>query len=81
MHDAEHMIFTGTCETIPLYAKFVVNEFCADTVWNRNHAHDLINHFTTAFLLAELKHDKVAAATLVPDTVEFSGMTYEAQWY
>ena len=78
---AEHMIFTGSCEKIPWFLKFFSAEFCSDSGWDRSYAHDLINHFTTAFLLAELKQDKGAAAALVPDTVEFPGVTYEAQGY
>jgi hypothetical protein len=43
-------------------------------------AHDLINHFTTAFLLAELYQDADAAA-LAPDAVHFPSVTYEAQGF
>jgi len=78
---AEHMIFTGPCEKVSWVLKFFSAEFCSDSGWDRSYAHDLINHFTTAFLLAELKQDKGAAAALVPDTVEFPGVTYEAQGY
>jgi len=78
---AEHMIFTGPCEKVPWFLKFFSDEFCSDSGWDRNYAHDLINHFTTAFLLAELKQDKGAAAALVPEPVEFPGVTYEAQGY
>lgn len=81
LKDAEHMIFTNTCEAIRWYAKLLVGEFCSDSAWNRNQAHDLISHFTTAFLLAELKQDKDAAAALAPDVVEFSSVTYEAKGY
>ena len=81
LNDAEHMIFTNTCESIPLYAKLFVGEFCADSVWDRHEAHGLINHFTTAFLLAELKHDSDAAAVLAPDTAVFPDVTYTAQGY
>jgi hypothetical protein len=42
-----------------------------------NRAHDLINHFVTAFLLAELYDDTDAAAALAPDAVTFPGITYE----
>jgi predicted dienelactone hydrolase len=79
--DAEHMIFTGPCEAIPLLLRFVAGEFCSDRVWDRVRAHDLINHFTTAFLLAELKHDPDAAAALAPGAVDFPNAAYEAQGY
>ena len=81
LNDAEHMIFTGTCEAIPWYLKFFSGEFCSDMDWDREYAHDLVNHFTTAFLLAELNQDVSAAAALVPSAVDFSGVTYEAQGY
>jgi predicted dienelactone hydrolase len=81
LKDAEHMIFTNTCEAIRWYAKWLVGEFCSDSLWNRNQAHDVIGHFTTAFLLAELKQDAAAAATLAPDAVAFPNVTYTAQGY
>lgn len=81
LNDAEHMIFTGPCEAIPWYLKFFSGEFCSDKDWDRKYAHFLVNHFTTAFLLAELKQDMNAAGVLVPNTDDFSGVTYEAQGY
>ncbi|MAU01233.1 MAG: hypothetical protein CL608_29160 [Anaerolineaceae bacterium] len=81
LNDAEHMIFSNTCESVRWFAKPLAGEFCDDSVWNRNQAHDLIGHFTTAFLLAELKQDANAAAALVPDAVGFSDITYVAQGY
>ena len=44
-------------------------------------AHDLINHFVTAFLLAELKGDGEAAAALAPQNVNFPGIQYETTGY
>jgi hypothetical protein len=44
-------------------------------------AHDLINHFTTAFLLDVLKGDKDAHAALAPDAVSFPGITYQAEGF
>lgn len=81
LNDAEHMIFTGPCEAIPFYLKFFSGEFCSDKDWDREYAHVLVNHFTTAFLLAELNQDVSAAITLNPDAVDYSGVTYEAQGY
>ena len=40
---------------------------CSDPVWDMDRAHDLINHFATAFFLATLKDDAEAAAALAPD--------------
>ena len=42
---------------------------------------DLINHFATAFLMAELKADEEAAATLVPDAVDLPGIEFESEGY
>lgn len=41
-------------------------------------AHDLVNHFTAAFLLSVLIGDTDAAAVLAPDAVAFPGITYTA---
>lgn len=79
--DAEHMIFSGPCENITWFLKFFSDKFCVDPGWDRQYAHVLIRHFTTAFLLAELKQDSAAAAVLNPATVQFSEVTYEAQGY
>lgn len=52
-------------------------EGCSDPVWDIDRAHDLTNHFATAFLLAVLKSDKDAAAALAVDQVSFPGIRYE----
>jgi predicted dienelactone hydrolase len=81
LNGAAHMIFTSTCAATSWVADTVFKEFCADPLWDRNRAHELINHFTTAFLLAELKHDGAAAAALAPGAVTFPGVTYDASGY
>ncbi len=45
-------------------------------VWLAGRVHDLINHFTTAFLLDHLKDDPEAHKALLPGTVSFPGITY-----
>ena len=57
LEGAEHMIFTGPCEKSPRLLKFFTDEFCSDSSWDRNYAHNLVKHFATAFLLSELKQD------------------------
>lgn len=79
--DAGHMIFTGPCEASPWYLKFFSGEFCSDPGWDRGYAHALVRHFTTAFLLAELKQDADAATALAPQAIDFPGVTYDAQGY
>ena len=81
LEGAEHMIFTGRCEKTPRLLKFFTDEFCSDASWNRNYAHGLIKHFTTAFLLSELKQDSTAAGVLEPASVKFPDVTYDAQGY
>ncbi len=82
LNEAEHMIFTGPCEAIPLHAKLFSGEFCADTDWDRLNAHDLVRPFTTAFLLSELhQQDPAAAAGLAPDAVNIPDITYDAAGY
>lgn len=77
----EHMLFTARCESTRLLLTLLSGEFCDDSVWDRQRAHDLINHFAVAFLLAELKQDAEAAGALAPDAVDFPGLTYAAQGY
>ncbi|MGD8402591.1 MAG: hypothetical protein PVJ21_02950 [Anaerolineales bacterium] len=81
LQGAEHMIFTGPCEKITWYLKFFSGEFCSDPDWNRVYAHILVRHFTTAFLLSELKQDSAASDTLVSNSVDFKGVTYDVQGY
>ncbi|NMB87445.1 MAG: hypothetical protein GYA17_03730 [Chloroflexi bacterium] len=81
LEGAGHMLFTGPCEPVRWYLKPLSAEFCSDAGWDRGYAHDLVRHFTTAFLLAELKHDPAATAGLAPERVSFTGVTYNAQGY
>ena len=76
---AEHMFVSTPCENMP----WIVNNpyyvyLCFDPVWDKHRALDLAHHFSTAFLLAELKADADAAAALAPDSVVFPGIEYEA---
>lgn len=79
--DAEHMIFTGPCEHIPVYLRIFSGEFCSDRYWDRTHAHELTKHFVTAFLLAELKDDAGAAGELAKDYSDLTGIDYEVVGY
>jgi predicted dienelactone hydrolase len=75
--DAEHMIFTGPCEAVPLLLRFLSNEFCSDPGWDRVYAHNLVKHFTTAFLLDMLQADQAAHEALLPDAaVQFASIEY-----
>ncbi|HYO88949.1 MAG TPA: hypothetical protein VER79_09890 [Candidatus Limnocylindrales bacterium] len=57
-------------------------EFCGyDSVWDVDRTQDLVNHFTTAFLLDTLKGDEAAHAALAPDAVAFPGIEYQAEGF
>lgn len=79
--DAEHMIFTGPCERQSLFLSLFMGEFCSDSHWDRKRAHDLVNHFTTAFLLAILKGDMGAAEALRPDPFELPGIEFTSEGF
>lgn len=61
---AEHFVFAARCESVRLIARLVPNAFCSEPGWQRAEAHEVVKHYVTAFLLAELHHDTAAAAEL-----------------
>jgi len=75
--DADHSMFGNDCDTNRDWAGAGYFWACSDPVWDMDRAHDLINHFTTAFLLDVLKGDKDAHKALLPDAVKFAGITYK----
>ena len=78
LEGARHMIFTGPCDRMRRIIKILPGGFCTDSGWDRHRAQALIRHFTTAFLLAELKDDTAAAAALAPTENDFPDLSYEA---
>jgi predicted dienelactone hydrolase len=78
---ADHMVFGTKCDDLPVFAEIGFYGLCSDPVWDMDRAHDLTNHFTTAFLLATLKQDVEAATALAPEAVQFPAVTYEAQGF
>ena len=75
---AEHMFVSTPCESMPWLVNLPFSDMlCLDPVWDKDRALDLAHHFSTAFLLAELKADTDAAAALAPDSVDFPGIEYE----
>jgi predicted dienelactone hydrolase len=65
-----HLIF--------MYCPEAFKDGCGyDPVWDMDRAHDLTNHFVTVFMLDALKGDVEAHAALLPDAVNFPGVTYE----
>ena len=79
--NADHMIFGNACPAYPGMVDAGLYFVCSDLVWDMDRAHDLTNHFATAFLLAELKGDAEAAKALAPENVAFPGITYETTAY
>jgi predicted dienelactone hydrolase len=81
LEGAEHMI-TTSCDNMPwMLGTDLAAWVCTDPVWDKSHAIDLINHLSTAFLLAELKGDAAAAAALAAENVAFPGIQYETTAY
>lgn len=77
LEGAEHTI-VFSCDSTPWMSEtfaYVWQRF--DPVWDKARGLDLIHHFSTAFLLAELKGDKEAAKALAPENVTFPGIQYE----
>ena len=79
--NADHYIASTSCADAPSIVDLGIFFFCSDPVWDVDRAHDLMNHFTTAFLLDVLKGDADAHAALAPDAVSFNGIRYEAQGF
>lgn len=78
---AEHTIST-LCDGMPWVIETpFYGWICFDPVWDKDRGVDLINHFSTAFLLAELKGDADAAVALAPENVAFPGIQYETTAY
>lgn len=75
---ANHYIYMNDCGDAPGFIEAGFHVACSDAVWDMARVHDLINHFTTAFLLAHLTDDADAMAALMPDAVAFPGVTYTA---
>ncbi len=78
----DHMIFGQTCSNMPYIEGVNFSYwFCMDSVWDKLRVHDLIHHFSTAFLLSQFYGDSDAAAALAADVAAFPGVTYQVQGY
>jgi hypothetical protein len=73
---ASGSIFNVSCQDAPWLTDPDAGG-CDSPNWDIQRAHDLINHFATAFLLTELKGDKDAAKALSPESISFAGIKYE----
>ena len=62
LEGAEHTI-TTSCKNLPWMSKTPFGPWiCTDPAWDKNRGQDLINHFSTVFLLDTLKGDAAAAS-------------------
>jgi predicted dienelactone hydrolase len=75
--NAGHYIFVEQC--VPALIALGRFEQCSDLVWDMQRAHDLINHFATAFFLSALKGSPEARAALDPTAANFLGVTYKRE--
>ncbi len=81
LNNADHTVFAEKCTNYPWPPEIGWYAGCSDPVWDMDRAHDLFNHFTTAFLLDVLKGDKEAHSVLAPDAVSFPGIEYKAKGF
>jgi predicted dienelactone hydrolase len=76
---ADHLFALLKCNQAWLEGMF--GDLCYDPTWDTDRAHDLVNHFVTAFLLSVLKDDADAAAALAPENVDFPSIQYKTTGY
>ena len=81
LEGAAHMIFTGPCEVSRRLLTIISEPFCADPAWDKAQAHDIVRHFTTAFLMAERKDDSDAARALAEGPPSSPQVRYAATGY
>lgn len=78
---AGHMIFAGKCERTRRILALVPMGFCSDPAWERDHAHQVVSHYVTAFLVAELIGDQMAEDGLAPDHQNVPDVSYRSEGY
>lgn len=79
--NGSHILVGNTCDYSPWWEEIDFGWVCEDGVWDMLRAHDLINHFTTAFLLSTLYGDSDATIALSPDAVDVVGVQYQAKGF
>ncbi len=72
LENGGHFLFVDQCSDIVVNLGFFTS--CSDQVWDMQRAHDLINHYTTAFLLATFYDDPGAAAIVQSNESAFRGV-------
>lgn len=76
-----HMLFAGECDSARRIMSLVSLGFCSDVAWDRDVAHDLVKHYVTSFLEAELKQDRMASEELKLVGPPPPGVTYRTAGY
>lgn len=74
LENADHFIFVEACSEFELESAGFF-DMCSDQVWDMARVHDLINHFTTAFLTGVLV-DGTQSAQLAPEETVFRAVNY-----
>ncbi len=78
---ADHFVFAGDCGSRRRLLTMVDAGFCSDPAWDRARARDVVRHYVTAFLLAELRAEPAAGTELAPTGQEPDGVAYRASGY
>lgn len=84
LEGGEHFLPVADCGDMPwtdALPEFERGYICDDPAWDRQAAHDVVHHFTAAFLRATLLDDPAAYEALWPthyDTPTTPGVAYEA---
>jgi len=81
VHEDFTLVLDDYHDGLPIYTVFGMYQLCSDHVWDMDRAHDLINHFTTAFLASVLGGDTAATTALEPGSIRIPGISYQAEGY
>ncbi len=80
LEGGSHFLPSNLCQDMPWVSQLsdVYAFACFDPVWDKSRALDLIQHFSTAFLLSTFTDDQDAAAALDPAFHWLPGVQYQA---
>jgi predicted dienelactone hydrolase len=80
LEGADHMVAANPCDIMP-WTEALPAEYqtyvCSDPAWDKPYALDLIRHFSTAFLVDQLRGDRDARDALRPEAARFDHVAYE----
>lgn len=78
---AGHMVLAGECDTRRRVFSLVSLGFCSDPVWDTTQIHDLVKHYATVFLSAELHGDRDSAVDLSRPQESKPGVGFLSEGY